>query len=109
MDPRLPRLAVLADLVEGRETARLARVVAEARGIEAQIEALRGNVAPAAPEGFTLGGHDALWDRWRMGEIARLNRALADLRLQLDEARRAAALATARSQVLSRLAGRDRS
>ena len=25
-----------------------------------------------APEGFTLGGHDALWDRWRMGEIARL-------------------------------------
>ena len=43
-----------------------------------------------------------------MGEIARLNRDLATLRQELDEARRAAALATARSQVLSRLAGRDR-
>ena len=79
-----------------------------APAIEARIETLRAGAAPAAPEGFTLGGHDALWDRWRMGEIARLNRDLATLRLELDDARRAAALATARSQVLSRLAGRDR-
>ena len=108
MDPRLPRLAALAEMVETRASARLAQVLAEAREIEARIETLRASAAPAAPEGFTLGGHDALWDRWRAGEIARLNRSLATLRQDLDDARRGAALATARSQVLSRLAGRDR-
>ena len=108
MDPRLPRLAVLAELGESRASARLAQLLAEARAIETRIESLRAGAAPAAPEGFTLGGHDALWDRWRMGEIARLNRELATLRQELDDARRGAALATARSQVLSRLAGRDR-
>jgi hypothetical protein len=108
MDPRLPRLAELSELVETHAAARLAQLLSEAREIEARIEALRTSAAPAAPEGFTLGGHDALWDRWRAGEIARLNRSLATLRQELDDARRAAALATARSQVLSRLAGRDR-
>lgn len=109
MDPRLPRLALLVELVESRETAALARLNAEARKIEAAIAALRGTDAPADPTGFTLGGHDALWNRWRQGELSRLNRALADLRVQQMAAKRAAAQATARAQVLARLAGRDRS
>ena len=48
MDPRLPRLAVLAELVENRASAQLAQLLAEARAIETRIETLRAGAAPAS-------------------------------------------------------------
>lgn len=102
-DPRLPRLAALASLVQRHAVAALAANRQKEAALAAEIAALRVESAGTDPTDYTCSGAAARRLRWAAARIARLNAERAMLRAERDGLARAAARAVARDQVLERL------
>ena len=104
-DPRLPRLAALADLVRRNAVAALAANHQRDAALVAEIAALRRESVDTAPTVYACTGGAVRRARWCAVRIAALNAERAKLRAARDALARAAAHAVARDQVLKRLGG----
>lgn len=103
LDPRLPRLAALASLVQRHAVAALAANQQKEAALVAEIAALRAEGTGAEPTDYACSGSAARRLRWSNTRIAQLNAERARLRAARDGLARAAARAVARDQVLARL------
>jgi hypothetical protein len=106
-DPRLPRLAALADLVQRHAVAALAENQRREAALAAEIAALRAEATGCAPTAFERSGGAGKHARWREARIRALNLERAGLRAARDGLARAAARAVARDQVIARLRAGD--
>ncbi|OSP54753.1 hypothetical protein [Pseudoruegeria sp. SK021] len=107
MHRNLARLIELAALVRADEMARLGDLRAEMATLRARITELRGATTAATEmTGYFGSGAEATWHRWRHQEVARLNRALAELRAKEPDQEQKTRIAVARTQVLQKLSDR---
>jgi hypothetical protein len=104
-DPRLPRLAALADIVQRHAVAKLAANRRQEETLVAEIAALRAEAAGCEPTAFERSGGAARRARWREARIRTLNAERAQLRAARDGLARTAARAVARDQVIAALRG----
>ncbi|MGS4946305.1 hypothetical protein ACVDG3_12560 [Meridianimarinicoccus sp. RP-17] len=102
-DPRLPRLAALADLVQRHAVAALAENRRRDAALADEIAALRAETAGCEPTAFERSGGAARRAVWRDKRIRALNAERARLRAARDGLARAAARAVARDRVIGRL------
>lgn len=106
-DPRLPRLAAIADLVQLRAVAALAENHRREAALLAEIAALRAETAGSAPTDFERSGGATRRARWRDVRIKTLNAERAKLRAARDGLAQTAARAVARDRVIARLCKED--
>lgn len=102
-DPRLPRLAALAELVQRHAVAALAANRRRETVLAAEIAALRAEGGGTAPSAYERAGGAARRARWCAARLAELNAERARLRAAREGLARAAARAVARDQVIARL------
>lgn len=102
-DPRLPRLAEMARLVQEAGTARLRQAVEAREAVRAQIAALDATRAKAAPQNAAEARVAFVYEGWASRRRATLNLDLARHEATclslLDEAR----LAFGRARVIERI------
>ncbi|WP_395542539.1 hypothetical protein [Neotabrizicola sp. sgz301269] len=106
-DPRLARLAQMAQMVEEAGTANLRRAVAAREAVRAQIEALDASRARAAPRNAAEARIAYAYEAWASRRRAALNLDLAKheaLCLSLLEEAR---VAFGRARVIDRLIARQ--
>lgn len=103
-DPRMERLARVADLASDHAMSALAGLQAKIRDIEAEIADLRAQDPQAAePSAYACAGGGEKWHRWRDARVKERLRDLARLRADESQLRTNAAQSLAKARLVRKL------
>jgi hypothetical protein len=103
VDPRLARLAVIADLLRDVRLADLAQASMARNASLARLQDLSRPVDTGGLDALAGAQADQLYQRWAAARRAEVSRALATQTADWQASKGRARLAFARSQVLARL------